>query len=142
MLAERFPHAGVDASTRVLEAFERVGLGVHVEHRPTVLSSGERRRAEIAALLVRAPRAILADEPLRNLSPIDADAVAQLFRALAETGAAVIISGHETETLFSVAHHITWCTSGTTLELGSPERARQYEQFRREYLCGVQSDIG
>jgi ABC-type lipopolysaccharide export system ATPase subunit len=46
----------------------------------------------------------------------------------------VIISGHEVHTLLDVADHITWCTSGTTYEIGTSEQARAHEALRREYL--------
>ena len=49
-------------------------------------------------------------------------------------GCAVVISGHEVHTLLDVADRITWCTAGTTDELGSPADARAHEAFRREYL--------
>lgn len=57
-----------------------------------------------------------------------------LFRALAASGVAVLITGHEVPTLLAAAHHISWCTNGTTYELGPPEMAVSHEAFRRDYL--------
>ena len=34
----------------------------------------------------------------------------------------------------AAADHITWCTAGTTHELGPPAQAELHDQFRREYL--------
>lgn len=36
-------------------------------------------------------------------------------------------------TLFDAADHVTWCTSGTTYELGAPAVAERHELFAREY---------
>ena len=47
---------------------------------------------------------------------------------------ALLITGHEVPTLLEAADHISWCTSGTTYELGVPGVARRHEAFRREYL--------
>ena len=41
---------------------------------------------------------------------------------------------HEVPTLLAAADHVTWCTAGTTLELGPPAQAVVHDAFRREYL--------
>lgn len=116
------------------EAAERVGVAHALDRRPLALSGGECRRAELAAVLVRSPRCLVADEPYRGIAPADAEALSAIFRELAASGCAVVLSGHEVHTLLDVADHITWCESGTTQELGGPAQAKAHEQFRREYL--------
>lgn len=116
------------------EAAARVGIGARLDQRPDTLSGGERRRAELAAVLVRRPTCLLADEPYRGLAPLDAEVLTKVLRELAAGGAAVMVTGHEVPTLLDAADHITWCTSGTTYELGPPAVAVQHEAFRREYL--------
>ena len=118
----------------VAEAAERVGIAHVLDRRPFALSSGECRRAELAAVLVRRPRCLLADEPYRGIAPKDAEELSAIFRELAAAGCAVVLSGHEVHTLLDVADHITWCESGTTQELGSPTQAKRHEPLRREYL--------
>jgi ABC-type multidrug transport system ATPase subunit len=113
---------------------ERLSLGSLLEARPFELSSGERRRAEIAFALLRRPTCLLADEPLRNLAPIDADSLLQVFGDMAGTGCAVVITGHEVPAMLAAVHHITWCTAGTTYEMGPPFMARTDERFTRDYL--------
>ncbi|MGV3708884.1 MAG: ABC transporter ATP-binding protein [Gemmatimonas sp.] len=101
---------------------------------PTALSGGELRRAELAAALVRRPDCLLADEPLRGIAPRDRELLTTIFRTMAADGCAVVVTGHEVPSLLDVATHVTWCTSGTTYELGTAEHARSHEQFVREYL--------
>jgi ABC-type multidrug transport system ATPase subunit len=113
---------------------EAVGLGALADHRPSALSAGERRRAEMALALARHPRCLLADEPFRQLAPADAAVVFRTLRALADRGCAVVVTGHEVASLFDVADQVTWCTAGTTYALGSPAEARRHERFCREYL--------
>jgi ABC-type multidrug transport system ATPase subunit len=122
------------------EAAERTGLGGLVDHRPQALSEGERRRAEFALALVRGPRCLLADEPFRHLAPPDAALVAAALRDLAARGSAVAITGHEIQFLFDVADRVTWCTSGTTYDLGTAEAAQRDRRFRVEYL-GVPPEV-
>ncbi len=129
MLADAFP--GGDAPS---VALQRLGVEQHAAMRPHVLSGGEQRRAEVAAIFVRRPRVLLADEPLRGIAPIDQERILQAFRELAADGCAVVVTGHDVAALLDAADHVTWCTSGTTYELGSPAEAQAHEGFRREYL--------
>jgi len=128
LFQRQFSGGDVDA------AAERLGIGARLDQRPDTLSGGERRRAELAAVLVRRPTCLLADEPYRGLAPHDAEVLTGVLRALATEGAAVLVTGHEVPTLLDAADHVTWCTSGTTYELGAPAIAVQHAAFRREYL--------
>lgn len=128
MVRERFP--GGD----VMQSAERMGIAARIDQRPSALSGGELRRAELAAVLVRRPRCLLADEPYRGISPKDAEVLTAVLQELARAGTAVLVTGHEVPTLLEAADHISWCTSGTTYELGAPAVARRHEAFRREYL--------
>ena len=132
MLAQRFP-GGEDAVT----ALARLGVERFADSRPHMLSGGEQRRAEVAAVFVRRPRVLLADEPLRGIAPIDQERILAEFRTLAAMGCAVVVTGHDVEVLLDGADHVTWCTSGTTYELGPPPLARAHERFRRDYLGRV-----
>ncbi len=116
------------------EAGDLMGIGGHLDKRPFELSGGERRRAELAAVFVRRPLCLLADEPYRGVAPKDAEDLTKAFSSLAADGVAVVITGHEVPTLLDAADHVTWCTSGTTYELGAPATAIRNESFRREYL--------
>jgi ABC-type multidrug transport system ATPase subunit len=119
---------------RIDRVAERLSLGSLLDARPFELSSGERRRAEIAFALMRRPACLLADEPLRSLAPIDAESLLRVFVEMAKDGCAVVITGHEVPAMMSAVHHITWCTAGTTYEMGPPFMARTDERFMRDYL--------
>jgi ABC-type lipopolysaccharide export system ATPase subunit len=102
--------------------------------RPESFSGGELRRAELACAVVRMPTVLIADEPYRGIAPVDHDELTRIFRALASEGCAVVITGHEVPSLLAAADHVSWCTQGTTYELGPPEKARTHEAFQRDYL--------
>jgi ABC-type multidrug transport system ATPase subunit len=128
LLRGRFDGGDVD------EALALTGVAHVADERPPRLSGGELRRAEFAAALVRRPRCLLADEPFRGVAPRDAELLTAVLRRLAAEGCAVVATGHEVPTLFAAADHVTWCSGGTTYELGAPEAARAHDGFRREYL--------
>jgi ABC-type multidrug transport system ATPase subunit len=117
------------------QAAEEVGLPRRLlDRRLHQLSGGERRRLEIAAIMVRRPRCVLADEPFRGVAPKDAEDMTRVLKGLAAAGMAVVVTGQEAPTLLAAADHVTWCTAGTTYELGPPAAAVLHESFRREYL--------
>lgn len=115
-------------------AAERAGITAHLDKRPHELSGGERRRAELAAVLVRRPLCVLADEPFRDISPRDAEGLSKVFVELATDGMAIVVTGHQVSTLLSIAHQVTWCVDGTTHDLGPPTVALEHVSFRRDYI--------
>ena len=123
-----------DDTDGVSRVADRLSITDLLDARPFELSSGERRRAETAFALLRQPSCLLADEPLRNLAPLDAESLLGVFREMADGGCAVVITGHEVPAMMSAVHHITWCTAGTTYEMGPPFMARTDERFMRDYL--------
>ncbi len=123
-----------DDEKLIASTTDRLEIASLLDARPFELSSGERRRAEIAFAMVRQPACLLADEPLRNISPIDAEALLQVFKEIAHNGCAVVLTGHEVPALLAAVDHITWCTAGTTYEMGPPFMARTDERFVRDYL--------
>lgn len=105
-----------------------------LDRHPASMSGGELRRAEVALAITRMPTVLIADEPYRGITPADHDDLTDLFRTLAAEGCAVVVTGHEVPSLLAAADHITWCTDGTTYELGTPAQACEHDAFRRGYL--------
>lgn len=128
MLRRQFGGGDIESAAATM------GITAQLDQKPGALSGGERRRAEIAAILVRRPRCLLADEPFRGVAPKDVEDMTRVLRGLAESGTAIVVTGHEVPTLLAAAHHVTWCTAGTTYELGPPADAMRHDGFRRDYL--------
>lgn len=57
-----------------------------------------------------------------------------VFRLLASRGTAVVLTGHEATLLGTFSDHVTWCTAGTTYELGTPAAAFAHSRFAAQYL--------
>lgn len=98
----------------VAEVATTVGITDLLRLRPPALSTGERRRAELALALIRRPLCLLADEPLRGIDPKDAEAVLAAIRDLADEGCAVLVTGHEVPTLREAADHVVLLAGGVT----------------------------
>ncbi len=69
-----------------------------------------------------------------GIMPKDAELLISVFKRIAQSGCAVAITGHEVHSLFEAADDVLWMTAGTTHVLGTPAKARQHDQFCREYL--------
>lgn len=82
---------------RAREALEKVGLGEHVNKRPSQLSGGQMQRVAIARALVNDPALILADEPTGNLDTVTGDMVLETFKSLRDQGKTIVLITHEPE---------------------------------------------
>ncbi|HXV17766.1 MAG TPA: ATP-binding cassette domain-containing protein [Gemmatimonadaceae bacterium] len=116
------------------DALDIVGIAEHANKIPGSLTPAQRRRADIAAAIVRRPRCVLIDDPYRGMGSSDATDLTRLFRELAASGAAVVISGSAVPELLASADRVTWCTGGKTQEMGPPRSAERSPQFRQECL--------
>jgi multiple sugar transport system ATP-binding protein len=56
-----------EINKRVEEAAEMLGIGDHLDHKPSELSGGQKQRVALGRAIVRNPAVFLMDEPLSNL---------------------------------------------------------------------------
>lgn len=82
---------------RAREALEKVGLGEHVNKRPSQLSGGQMQRVAIARALVNDPAVILADEATGNLDTRTSFEILVLFQQLYRAGRTIIFVTHNPE---------------------------------------------
>jgi putative ABC transport system ATP-binding protein len=86
---------GPDATAKVNELLESLGLAKRRSHRPDAMSGGEQQRVAIGRALVADPAVILADEPTGNLDSANSKSVCELLRDL---------SGIQNKTIVMVTH--------------------------------------
>jgi energy-coupling factor transporter ATP-binding protein EcfA2 len=74
------------------EALAAVGLADHAARHPRDLSSGERERVGLAAVLAPAPDLLVLDEPTRGVDPPRKQELARLLRAQAGERATLLVT--------------------------------------------------
>ncbi|MGD8505799.1 MAG: ABC transporter ATP-binding protein [Candidatus Bathyarchaeota archaeon] len=75
-----------------IQLLSELGLGKRLDHRPSMLSVGEKKRVDVARALLRQPRIIIADEPTSNLDSETSALVLNLFRKSTEAKTTVVYS--------------------------------------------------
>ena len=104
--------AGAPASAAAT-ALDRLGLGGRLASvRTARLSTGQRRRLALAAVLVRGSRLWLLDEPHAGLDAAGRDLLDVLVSEAASEGTTVLIASHEPERAAALAHRTVTLAGG------------------------------
>ena len=93
-------------------ALERVGLSAVSSQPVRSLSTGQRRRAALAAVAVRRPRLWLLDEPHAGLDQAGRTIVDELISDAIRAGATVIVASHELDRVRPLATHVLTVAGG------------------------------
>ena len=96
---------------RAREALEKVGLGEHVNKRPSQLSGGQMQRVAIARALINDPEIVLADEPTGALDSTTSVQVMDLLKEVARDRLVIMVT-HNPELAYQYATRIVNLADG------------------------------
>lgn len=102
------------------QILRRLDLQDHAKAYPRQLSTGQRQRAALAALLVTQPTCLLLDEPTRGLDSRMKDALGSLLKQLAQAGGGILLVTHDVELAARAADRVAVMQSGQIAASGEP----------------------
>jgi len=121
-----------------------VGLECYVDHLPSEISGGMRKRAGLARAMALNPEILFLDEPSAGLDPITAAEIDELILHINRSlGTTMIIVTHELDSIFNLGHRLIMLEKTTKriiaegmpyeLKTGSPHpMVRQFFRRRAE----------
>lgn len=107
------------ATSRLVRLRGEVGMPIGHVH-PRDLSAGERRILAIALQTAGDPQVLLIDEPTRGLDPEARAGVSAALRALADSGAAVLIATHDVDFAHGLGARIVQMNDGVAPAESAP----------------------
>jgi polar amino acid transport system ATP-binding protein len=110
------------AEKRARALLKQLGLAAKANAYPDSLSGGQQQRVAIARALATEPKVLLLDEITSALDPVLVADVLEALRALAKSGATMLIATHEMAFAADVADRICYLEGGRIVEQGSPEK--------------------
>ena len=98
---------------------ESLGIGSLGSAHPRDLSTGERQRVALAAVLAAGSRILLLDEPTRGLDPATKGRLGSWLRGFTKDGGTVVMATHDVELVAATADEVAWLDHGKLVKQGS-----------------------
>ena len=114
----RLPHRGGDDAAAISEALAETDTEALAHRRVGELSGGERARVLLARVLAGEPKWLLADEPLASLDPAHQIDLLDRLRAVARSGAGVVVVLHDLAQAARVADDAILMAGGRIVAAG------------------------
>jgi|SaaInlStandDraft_1057018.scaffolds.fasta_scaffold19684_2 lipopolysaccharide export system ATP-binding protein len=126
---------GLPATRDVIESLlKKVGLEERSTHVASTLSGGEKRRLEIARVLLEEPKLIMMDEPFAGLDPRAIRLLKGLLESLKGDGLRLLISDHQVDHILDVCEEVTLMNQGKISLRSSSQSFKEKEGAQRSYL--------
>jgi phospholipid/cholesterol/gamma-HCH transport system ATP-binding protein len=103
-----------------------VGLEDAMDHLPSQLSGGMKKRASLARALALDPEILFFDEPSAGLDPVTAAGLDRLLLQLKRAfDVTMVVVTHEMESAFAIADRLALMHEGRFLIIDTPRQVRQ-----------------
>jgi branched-chain amino acid transport system ATP-binding protein len=117
-----------------LKTLESVGLGERAETEARGLSTGQRKRLELARALATGPRLLLLDEVTGGVDQATVPGLVRLVRELHATGLALIVIEHNMRVIMEISQRVVALALGQVIADGPPAEIMRDRRVIDAYL--------
>ena len=110
---------GLPEGEEPLELLDALGIADHIDRYPRDLSTGERQRVALAAILAAKPDIILLDEPTRGVDTVQKQALIRYLEAERAHERTVLLSTHDVELAAASVDRVILLGDGEVIVDGS-----------------------
>lgn len=127
--------ASAEVRTEALALLADVRLDGLAMQDARFLSHGDKKRLEFAIALAGRPTILMLDEPTAGMSPSDRAEIGELVaRIQRERRMTVVMTEHDMDVVFGLAHRIMVLNYGEVVAAGTVEEVRRDPRVREVYL--------
>jgi len=119
---------------RANHLLSELGITHLSKKKASLLSGGERRRAEIARALVTSPHFILFDEPFSGIDPITVFDLQEIICNLKNKGIGILITDHNVRETLHITDFSYLISQGKVLISGKKDELIHSKEARKIYL--------
>ncbi|MBI4241530.1 MAG: ABC transporter ATP-binding protein [Candidatus Rokubacteria bacterium] len=122
------------ARARAMQILDRVGLAHMAKAHARALSTGQRKRLELARALATEPRLLLLDEVTGGVDQGTIPGLIRLVRELHEGGVTLVVIEHNVRVIMAIARRIVALHVGEVIADGPPEAVMRDRRLIETYL--------
>lgn len=123
-----------DARDAAREVAESVGLGARIDALAGSLTTGGKKRLEMARALSARPKLLLLDEVLAGLNPTEIEHMIETIRGIRKSGVTIFMIEHVMRAIMSLSDRIVVINLGRKLAEGSPREIAENPDVIKAYL--------
>ena len=122
------------AREQAREIIARVGLGENADAHARTLSTGQRKRLELARALATRPRVLLLDEVTAGVDQRTIPGLVQLVREVHANGVTLLVIEHNMRVITAMAQRIVALYLGEVIADGAPDAVARDHRVIEAYL--------
>ncbi|MGO8711166.1 MAG: ATP-binding cassette domain-containing protein [Rhizomicrobium sp.] len=123
--AQLYRMSKADATRRIDELIDRLGIVHFADRKTKTYSGGQRRIFDLASGVINAPELLFLDEPTTGLDPQSRARVWDEVRALHDRGTTIFLTTHYLEEADALCDRVAIVDFGRVVALGSPAELKK-----------------